>query len=279
MRRFDRTFGPDFLDSVPRSPGVYVYRDRDDRIVYVGKAVDLRARLGQYRNASRRKVHRKMHRIVRESARIELRPTEDEQAALLLENALIRAHRPRLNVAGAFAFLYPTIALRRSERHFHLAYTTSAEPLAERGFALCGCYRNRSVAREGFDALVQLLEVLGHRERAPEALPYTAWRRFRQVPPELDAGIEALLRGTSDAVLEPLALALVEKPAARRDARDVQKQLRTLRRFHRDEASRLPALAAVVGAPWIPQDARDAADIRAGFEMAPRVATPSGATR
>lgn len=262
---FDRTFGDSFLDAVPRSPGVYLYRDASERVVYVGKAVDLRARLGQYRHATRRKAHRKMRRIVRASAYLEVHPCGSEEEALLEENRLIQKHRPSLNIQGAFEFLYPSIGIHRDERHLHLAFTTMVEPLQERGFAAIGCYRNRKIARAGFDAVAELLELLGHRERAPEQLPYTAWRRFRQIPEELDRPLHALLSGTSTELFEPLSLALVEKAAARRDARHVQSLLRDVRSFYRYEATRLPALVEIHGAPYIPQHARDAADIRAGF--------------
>ncbi len=264
---FDRKFGPQFIDSVPRAPGVYRYLDGAGAVVYVGKAADLRARLGQYRNARRTKADRKMRRIVRDSARIELEVTASERAALLLESELIRTLRPPLNVVGAFSFLYPALGLKREEGHLHIVHSTHPELLAERGFELFGCYRNRRATRAGFDALVSVLDWLGHRERAPERLPHTTWRRFRQVPSELDAGLSELLRGRSAGFLEDAVLALVEKPSARRDSAEVQKQLRALRRFHGSECKRLGRLLAAEDVAYIPQEARDDADIRAGFPV------------
>jgi len=108
---FDQKFGEDFVAGVPHSPGVYRFFNRHGELVYVGKAKDLRRRLSQYRAPKRVKAHRKMKRIVKSSARLEFEVTASEKDALLLENALIQQHRPRLNVAGAFSFLYPSIGL------------------------------------------------------------------------------------------------------------------------------------------------------------------------
>ena len=65
---FDGKFGSDRLRELPREPGVYLFLDAEGRVLYVGKARDLRRRLVGYRNASRRKAHRKMRRLVRLAA-------------------------------------------------------------------------------------------------------------------------------------------------------------------------------------------------------------------
>ena len=66
VRRFDRKFGKDFLGNLPAAPGVYLFRDEREEVLYVGKAKDIRRRLSAYRNATRRKPHRKMRTLVRE---------------------------------------------------------------------------------------------------------------------------------------------------------------------------------------------------------------------
>src|SRR5690606_7621550 len=123
-RALDKKFGADFLDSVPRAPGVCRHYDRNDTPAYVGKAKDLRQRLAQYRNAQQIKPHRKMRKVVRAAVRLEFETTETEADALRLENEIIQMHRPRLNVDGAFTFLYPTIGLKRDARYLHVACTT-----------------------------------------------------------------------------------------------------------------------------------------------------------
>jgi excinuclease ABC subunit C len=99
MKLFDGKFGSDRLRELPRQPGVYLFLDAKGRVLYAGKAKDLRRRLAGYRNASRRKAaHRKMRTLVRLAASLEIRPQESETQALLLENQLIRTLRPPYNV-------------------------------------------------------------------------------------------------------------------------------------------------------------------------------------
>ena len=181
---------------------------------------------------------------------------------------LLRLSRVSADVEAAFAFMYPTIGVKRDQRHLHLAFTTEVEPLEERDFTVIGTYRKRAVAREAFDALVRLFEWLGHRERAPERVPYTAWRRFRQIPSSVDEPLIQLLRGESLDLLEALIMLLVDKPAARRDGSEVQECLRTLKRFAGTEGARLRRLMALTGADYVPQEERDQAEIRAGFDGA-----------
>src|SRR5688500_14501871 len=98
-RAFDRKLGEAFLATVPRSPGVYRIPDAAGAVVYVGKAVNLRRRLSQYRNATRRKKHRKMRVIVRDAASIVFEPCATELEAELREAELIRDLCPKWNVA------------------------------------------------------------------------------------------------------------------------------------------------------------------------------------
>lgn len=263
LKSFDKKFGEDFLASVPTTPGVYRYLDAKGDLVYIGKAKDLRKRLSQYRNAKRIKAHKKMRRIVRASKTLLFEETATEADALLRENALIKEHRPKLNVDGAFSFLYPTVGLKRSGRHLHLAYSTDPDALEAHGFERFGCYRNRRIARAGFDSLIHLLGWLGHMEGAPESVPYTAWRRFRQIPESFDTPLGDLLRGDSNAFLKTAVVALLDKPAARRDSGQVQTSVNAIKRFFETEAARYKTLRESTGIDYIPNDERDQAMIRA----------------
>jgi excinuclease ABC subunit C len=83
------------LADVPASPGCYLMSDKRHHIIYVGKAKNLRARLRAYINESdsRHTVKFIMARVTR----IEFLVTGTEKEALLLENSLIKKHRPRYN--------------------------------------------------------------------------------------------------------------------------------------------------------------------------------------
>jgi excinuclease ABC subunit C len=266
---FDRKFGADRLRELPRGPGVYLFRDADGRVLYAGKAKDLRRRLAGYRNASRRKAHRKMRTLVRRAASLEVLPRESERQALLLENELIRTLRPPFNVDGAFAFLYPAIGVGRDDGRALLAFTSTPAAWASLAVSWHGCFRSRARARAAFDALVALFGRVGHREPMSR-LPAVTLRRgarleaFRRVPSELDGAADAFLDGESAQLLVLLSERLVESSSARRDAAEVEQELRTLDDFaRRDVAALRRALEKTGRSGWVPGEERDALFIAA----------------
>ena len=268
---FDRKFGADLMRELPREPGVYLFRDAEGRVLYAGKAKDLRRRLAGYRNASGRKAHRKMRALVREAAALEVRPQESEKRALLLENELIRTLRPRHNVDGAYSFLYPALGVGRHDGRVLLAFTSRPEEWARLDVRWHGCFRSRVRARAAFDALVALFARLGHLEPASR-LPDVRLRRgvrleaFRRVPPELAAAADAFLSGDSTDLLALLFDLLLESSRARREAADVQEELRTLAAFARKDVVPLRrALLAAGRSGCVPGDERDALFIAARF--------------
>ena len=62
-KAFDRKFGAALLRELPAAPAVYLFKDRDGTVLYAGKARNIRRRLASYRNATRRKAHRKTLRF------------------------------------------------------------------------------------------------------------------------------------------------------------------------------------------------------------------------
>lgn len=84
-------------ETVPKSPGVYRFLGKEDVILYVGKAKNLRNRLSSYFGERRDRANR-TRIMVKNAQRIEFTILETETDALLLENALIKQHQPRYNV-------------------------------------------------------------------------------------------------------------------------------------------------------------------------------------
>ena len=84
-------------DTVPKSPGVYRFMGKDDIILYVGKAKNLRSRVSSYFGERADRAFR-TRVMVKNAARIEFTIVETETDALLLESALIKEHQPRYNV-------------------------------------------------------------------------------------------------------------------------------------------------------------------------------------
>jgi excinuclease ABC subunit C len=86
------------LDSLPAQPGVYIMKDREGAIVYVGKALSLRSRVAQYfqeRSGDTRAFIPFLEDLLGD---LEVIITPSEKDALLLENELIKRHKPRFNV-------------------------------------------------------------------------------------------------------------------------------------------------------------------------------------
>jgi hypothetical protein len=81
----------------PDKPGCYLMKNAQGRIIYVGKAVNLRARVRSYFHATAHE-HPKTHKLVREIADLEWIVVGSELEALILEMNLIKRHRPRFNV-------------------------------------------------------------------------------------------------------------------------------------------------------------------------------------
>lgn len=259
---FDRKLGAAFIEGVPLAPGVYEVLDGAGAVVYVGKARVLRRRLQQYRNARRMKAHRKMRTILGAAHAIRVTTCATHLDALLLENRLIQTLRPRFNIAGAFSFLYPCIGLVRTERELHLCYSTS--PDAFPMFELFGAYRSRQITKECFDALLELMGLLGHRQPAKKLPAYprirfSAVAGFRQIDGEWVVLLRDFLRGESSAFLAKALMALLEKPKARRYATETQEHLDALAQFFALEAKPLKQAARAAGIPshFVPQAERD----------------------
>ncbi len=87
----------EILDRIPADPGVYLMKDKKGRVIYVGKALSLRARVRSYftRSGDDRAFVALLGRLLGD---IETVVTNNEKEALLLENNLIKQHQPRFNV-------------------------------------------------------------------------------------------------------------------------------------------------------------------------------------
>lgn len=272
-RLFDTKFGAALVESLPTGPGVYVFRDDCNEVLYVGKAKNLRRRLQRYRNAGRRKVHRKMRRLVREAGSLEVRALGSEREALLEENALIRELRPPYNVDGAFTFLYPAIGLGHCDGHTLLGFSTKPDEYHALELQWFGTFRSRSRAKDAFDALVELLAFLGHLSRRTQLPAHPSVRGsrlvgLRQVPRDLTDRLAPFLGGEDRGLLVELATALLAKPRARRDAAYVEECLRRLDRFYDVDARRLREALTRLGRTgvFVPQAERDALFISARFD-------------
>jgi excinuclease ABC subunit C len=98
------------LSSLPDSPGVYQFYDSDDKILYVGKAKSLKKRVSSY--FTKNHEYGKTRVMVKKIRRIHHIVVPTESDALLLENNLIKKHRPRYNVLLKDDKSYPWICIK-----------------------------------------------------------------------------------------------------------------------------------------------------------------------
>ena len=98
-------------DLIPKDPGVYRFMGHREEILYVGKAKNLRNRLGSY-FGDKKYLAAKTKSLVRNAMQIEFTITDTEQDALLLENSLIKTHQPKYNVMLKDGKTYAYICIR-----------------------------------------------------------------------------------------------------------------------------------------------------------------------
>ena len=85
------------IEHLPAEPGVYLYKDSQGKIIYIGKARSLRSRVRSYFQESR-PLDPKTQRLVEEAADLEYIVTDNEVEALILESTLVKKHQPRYNI-------------------------------------------------------------------------------------------------------------------------------------------------------------------------------------
>ena len=99
------------LKTLPNAPGVYQYFDKDNKIIYVGKAKDLKKRVTSY--FTKTQENGKTRVLVKKIVHIKHIVVNTETDALLLENNLIKKHKPRYNVLLKDDKSYPFICIKK----------------------------------------------------------------------------------------------------------------------------------------------------------------------
>ncbi|MFB2117702.1 excinuclease ABC subunit UvrC [Parapedobacter sp. 2B3] len=99
------------LEQIPHRPGVYQYWDADGELIYIGKAKDLKNRVGSY-FVKTSQLNGKTRVLVRKINRITFTIVDTEIDAWLLENSLIKKHQPRYNVMLKDDKTYPWIVIK-----------------------------------------------------------------------------------------------------------------------------------------------------------------------
>ncbi len=164
-----------FLKTVSSSPGVYRMYDDVETVIYVGKAKDLKKRLGSYFRANLPNV--KTQVLVSHIANIDVTVTHSETDALILENDYIKQYMPRYNVLLRDDKSYPYILLS-DHKHPRLAYHRG--PKRDKG-SYFGPYPNGGAVRESLHLLQKIFPIrqcddLYYKSRSRPCLQYQIGR-------------------------------------------------------------------------------------------------------
>jgi excinuclease ABC subunit C len=138
------------LKGLPRRPGVYVFRDDDGKVLYIGKAKSLRPRVRSYFQKGRGGARLGTAQLVERVADVETIVTGTEVEALHLEQNLVKRHRPPFNVRLRDDKSFPYIAVTVEDDYPRVMFTRERH---RRGVVYFGPYANAKKVRETLDVL------------------------------------------------------------------------------------------------------------------------------
>jgi len=142
------------LKKLPNKPGVYIMHDKDDNIIYVGKAVSLKNRVRQYFRKNNKTA--RIEKMVSKINHFEYIVVDNEAEALILECNLIKKNKPKFNVLLKDDKTYPYIKITLNE-DYPTIYTT--RKILNDGAKYFGPYANPGSAKEMVDFIKQKFKI------------------------------------------------------------------------------------------------------------------------
>jgi excinuclease ABC subunit C len=234
--------GKAFVSTLTTSPGVYRYFDEGGELLYVGKAGNLKKRVGSYFLKPR--MEPRIAAMVSQIARCEITITRTEAEALLLESQLIKALKPRYNILLRDDKSYPYIYLSGGEQYPRLAFHRGARNQPGRYF---GPFPSAFAVRESLNLMQKLFKVRQcedsyFRNRSRPCLQYQIGRCTGPCVDLISTEdyrndvrhAEMFLEGRGSAVIDELAAAMEQASAALNFERAaaLRDQIATLRKLH-----------------------------------------------
>ena len=141
--------------ALPMEPGVYIMKDRTGKVIYVGKAKALKNRVTSYFRSD--KSHSpKTIRMVSQIWDFDIIVTESEFEALVLENSMIKKHKPKYNILLKDDKGYPYIKVTTSKPYPEFSIVSKPAADADRYF---GPYSGRRAARQAIDTISEALKL------------------------------------------------------------------------------------------------------------------------
>jgi excinuclease ABC subunit C len=139
--------------NIPEHPGVYRFYNKQDKVIYVGKAKNLKNRLSNYFQAN---LATKTHRMVHEAVRVDWTIVSTELEALALEFSWIKQYQPKYNVQFKDDKSYPYLALSLNDEYPMIFITRKDK---RPGLKYFGPYTNAWALRNTFEVLLKVFPV------------------------------------------------------------------------------------------------------------------------
>jgi excinuclease UvrABC nuclease subunit len=229
--------------SLPEQPGVYLWKDAQGRTLYVGKAVNLRARVSSYFSAAQH--NRRIRQLIADAVTIEHEVTSTELEALFRESALIKREQPHYNRAlkQSHPLFYLRLDINRED-----PWIETARQVQSDGALYFGPFRSWSILRETIAYLHDLLPLRKCTRMNPRCRPCIYFQMGTCAAPPLGgehrarhreamARLFSLLDGVSDDLLrwlehkrDVLVRSLLFERAA-----EVQERIETLHELLRQQ--------------------------------------------
>lgn len=204
------------LKKLPNRPGVYIMKDKQDNVIYVGKAISLKNRVRQYFRKNNKT--KRIENMVSTIDHFEYIVVDNEAEALILECNLIKKYRPKFNVLLKDDKTYPYIKINLKEDYPTVTFTRR---ITNDGSKYFGPYANPGAAKEMIEFIkekykIRQCKILKERTRpclnyhikkclAP-CMGYVSKEEYRK---QIDEIID-LLEGKTDKILKELELQMEE---------------------------------------------------------------------
>ena len=184
--------------ALPDSPGVYLFHDKDDTVIYVGKAISIRKRVASHFSGGNAEMTRLIERI-------EFLVTESESEALIAEQSFVKNYRPRFNIKLRDDKSYPYIAVSLDEKYPRVYFTRERH---RSGRAYFGPFSSARRVRDTLDLLGKLFQYRTCEGKEPgrrSGSPCLDYFIKRCGAPCVDYIDEDSYRGNIDAVIDFLS--------------------------------------------------------------------------
>lgn len=141
------------IRSAPDNPGVYIFKNKKNHSIYIGKASSLKNRLSSYLSPD----ESRNRSLARDAVDLDIIITNSDVEALTLEESLIKLHKPRYNVRLKDDKKFPYLKITVQERFPRIMFTRDIKP---DGSLIFGPYTNARALRRTRDALCRIFKLV-----------------------------------------------------------------------------------------------------------------------